>query len=225
MTHAQLFIFTDFEARDHFVAAEITKYQIHATDVVHFSETSIGIAQIRALKQRIAQKPFASAFTLVILPAQALTMEAQQALLKTIEEPPPQTKLIIVSPKKDYLLPTIQSRVSIKYQTKQDVTKPALPDETKWRELYTSSIGQRLQTAADFPSDRAELISWLTESLKYFRHELLQITQNKSASDTFTVVQLLTLIRAISNTISLLHANVGVKLALDFLMINAPITD
>ncbi len=85
------------------------------------SEKSIGIAQIRQLKQNLMVKPIQKGSRVVIIrEAQALTVEAQNALLKTLEEPSPDTHLILELENPHLLLKTIISRcllVSVKPQT------------------------------------------------------------------------------------------------------------
>lgn len=49
---------------------------------------------------------------IVILKAHSFNVESQNALLKTLEEPAPNFYIIIVVNKRDYLLPTVNSRVS-----------------------------------------------------------------------------------------------------------------
>jgi DNA polymerase-3 subunit delta' len=71
--------------------------------------------KIRAVRERviepIAYRPFEGARRVSIIdPADAMTREAQDALLKTLEEPPSAALLILVSAYPDTLLPTIQSR-------------------------------------------------------------------------------------------------------------------
>jgi DNA polymerase III subunit delta' len=46
----------------------------------------------------------------IIDPADAMNPQAQNALLKTLEEPPPETTLVLVAASPDALLPTIRSR-------------------------------------------------------------------------------------------------------------------
>jgi DNA polymerase-3 subunit delta' len=59
----------------------------------------------------IGYRPFEGRRRVVIInPADDLTMEAQDALLKTLEEPPPSAMLILVTAYPDTLLPTVQSR-------------------------------------------------------------------------------------------------------------------
>ena len=65
---------------------------------------SIKIAQIRNLQSDIVIKPDK---------AEKMTVEAQNALLKTLEEPPEYAIIILVTNNKEGLLPTIRSRCEI----------------------------------------------------------------------------------------------------------------
>ena len=82
-------------------------------DILHLrpSGQMIRIAVIRDLIQRLALKPYESGKRVVIL-AEAHTMnpEAGNALLKILEEPPPDTLLILTARQIADLLPTIVSR-------------------------------------------------------------------------------------------------------------------
>ncbi|MBI2012488.1 hypothetical protein HYS90_01010 [Candidatus Curtissbacteria bacterium] len=75
-------------------------------------QASISIDQIRQLKSHIFQKPVHHSYKFVILEdAQELTLEAQNALLKILEEPPTQVIVVLEARDKSQLLPTIRSRV------------------------------------------------------------------------------------------------------------------
>jgi DNA polymerase-3 subunit delta' len=71
--------------------------------------------RIRALRERVLgsvnYRPFEAARRVFIIdPADAMTVEAQDALLKTLEEPPSAAVIILVSAYADTLQPTILSR-------------------------------------------------------------------------------------------------------------------
>jgi DNA polymerase III subunit delta' len=69
------------------------------------------IDQVRGLIQTLALKPFSARYRVVILSdAQALNVEAGNALLKVLEEPPAGTILILTARQRTDLLPTIASR-------------------------------------------------------------------------------------------------------------------
>jgi len=77
-------------------------------------ENSIGISEIRDLQKKLVLKPFQEEQkTVLIHEAQNLTPEAQNALLKTLEEPPLLSKIILTVPETSWLLPTIVSRCQI----------------------------------------------------------------------------------------------------------------
>lgn len=67
--------------------------------------------QIRDIESRFIYRPLVGVRKIVILDnAELLRNEAANALLKTIEEPPPDSLIILVSARPDTLLPTIRSR-------------------------------------------------------------------------------------------------------------------
>jgi DNA polymerase III subunit delta' len=71
----------------------------------------IRVDEVRELARRLSLAPLRGRRKLAILtPADALNERAQNALLKTLEEPPPQTTFILVSAQPDQLLPTVRSR-------------------------------------------------------------------------------------------------------------------
>ena len=74
---------------------------------------SIKIAQIRKLQSDILVKPYKSYKIYVIDEAQKMTVETQNALLKTLEEPPKYAIIILITNNKESLLDTIKSRCEI----------------------------------------------------------------------------------------------------------------
>ena len=74
---------------------------------------SIKIAQIRKLQSDILVKPYKSYKIYVIDEAQKMTVEAQNALLKTLEEPPKYAIILLITDNKESLLDTIKSRCEI----------------------------------------------------------------------------------------------------------------
>lgn len=76
--------------------------------------TAIKIGQIRELLQILAYQPYHAQYRFVILSqAEKMNPAAANAFLKVLEEPPPRTFLILITPQKTDLLPTILSRCQI----------------------------------------------------------------------------------------------------------------
>jgi DNA polymerase-3 subunit delta' len=72
---------------------------------------AIGVEQIRAATDTLALKSFGGGAKVVVIePADAMTIEASNALLKTLEEPTGDTYLLLVTCRASRLLPTVRSR-------------------------------------------------------------------------------------------------------------------
>ena len=72
---------------------------------------SIKIEQIRDVVDKTAYRPFEGRCRVVIIDgAEALVPAAQNALLKTLEEPPAASIFLLVTPQPDLLLATVRSR-------------------------------------------------------------------------------------------------------------------
>lgn len=76
-----------------------------------YRQQQFGIDDVRTLTQHAYRRPDNQATVRVILVAtEFVTEEAQQALLKIIEEPPVSTKFVFVVPNGYSFLPTLESR-------------------------------------------------------------------------------------------------------------------
>jgi len=72
---------------------------------------AIKVDQVREAIDRSAYRPFEGKRRVVIIDsADGLLPEAQNALLKTLEEPPPASMFVLVTSRPDVLLPTVRSR-------------------------------------------------------------------------------------------------------------------
>jgi len=75
------------------------------------AHATIALEQIRGLQRQFAYGAYQGAWrTAVIMHAERMRPESANALLKTLEEPPPQSLMILVTSQVEALLPTIISR-------------------------------------------------------------------------------------------------------------------
>ena len=75
---------------------------------------SIKVDQVRELIQKISLTSHGQGYRVIIIsPADALNINASNSLLKTLEEPPANTVLILVSDKPSKLMATIRSRTQM----------------------------------------------------------------------------------------------------------------
>ncbi len=129
--------------------------------------TSIGIAEIKRLMQKIYLKPLQSPDKAIIIKdAQTLTPEAQNALLKVLEEPPAHTYIYLLTTNLNSILSTIQSRCSIinleLERRPQEDTRIIIPD----------AIGDKLVLAEKYGKQKATAISFLQNLLITYHHRL-----------------------------------------------------
>lgn len=79
--------------------------------IINPDGNSIKIEQIRFLIEKISEKPIISEYKVYIInDSDKMTMEAQNSLLKTLEEPPEYAVLILITSNESKLLNTIKSR-------------------------------------------------------------------------------------------------------------------
>ena len=79
--------------------------------IINPDGNSIKIEQIRFLIQKISEKPISSNHKVYIInDSDKMTVEAQNSLLKTLEEPPQYACLILITSNESKLLNTIKSR-------------------------------------------------------------------------------------------------------------------
>lgn len=75
------------------------------------NKKEISIQQIRELERELNYRSFTGKRKIVIIdPATLMNLSAQNALLKTLEEPPEDSLIVLIAPNAGGLLPTVRSR-------------------------------------------------------------------------------------------------------------------
>ncbi len=81
------------------------------SDFTHVPSRDVRVEQVRQLQERLSLRGLESPRKVVlVLSAEAMNPAAQNAFLKTLEEPPADTTLVLVTSAPDRLLPTLRSR-------------------------------------------------------------------------------------------------------------------
>jgi DNA polymerase-3 subunit delta' len=137
---------------------------------------AIKIDQVRDAIERSAYRPFEGRRRLVIVnDAEALNAEAQNALLKTLEEPPAASTFILVTSRPDMLLPTVLSRcqrLRFGRLSPADVAEVLIRDH-KYSEgdahaaasLSDGSVGRALEDGSDESVDAREAATELLDAV------------------------------------------------------------
>lgn len=114
-------------------------------DVGFSKSKSIGIDRIREIRNTINIKPFEGSQRLVvILGSEDMTLEASNALLKVLEEPPPNVFFLLLTANLSMILPTIISRcqmVKIK-KVSDEFVKRYLIEKYQFEDSYALNIAR-----------------------------------------------------------------------------------
>jgi hypothetical protein len=84
---------------------------------VFLDNDMVGIDEVRTITAEAYRRPTQGTLKYIIVRTPKVTVEAQQALLKTLEEPPLSTAIVLVVPVGTSVLATILSRVATEYCT------------------------------------------------------------------------------------------------------------
>ena len=128
------------------------------------------IEAIRQAKIWLAKKPFSGQKKIVIITeAQNLTLPAQNALLKTLEEPPAHSLIILTTPNPALLLPTVVSRCQVIHlQPKKNVL---LKEISPYQEIYQKTIAEKIIFAQEKGATPESAKSWLREQRKFWQEK------------------------------------------------------
>lgn len=146
----------------------------------------IGIEDVRILQKKMFLKPFKSPVKAALIKnAESLTPEAQNSLLKLIEEPPANTIIILTASSKDMLLSTILSRGKI-IELKDESLNLSNREISQYLNILISlcsaTIGERLKLAQDLAKNKEEAILWLEKMILIIRQKLISEVNNNNGA-------------------------------------------
>lgn len=206
----------------------VVNYKISQFDTYDLQpELSIGIAQIRELERWLNLKPYQSAKkAAIIFQAEKLTIEAQNALLKSLEEPPDKTFIILLSPNTDVLLPTIVSRCQIINLSTKPQVKLTEKEISQYLNilisLFKSDIGEKLKLAQEISKSREEASDFLDKEITVLESLLKDKALGAKARryPDMPICRYLLIIREFQKTKGLIQANTNMRLALENLFLS-----
>ncbi len=169
------------------------------------SETSIGIEEIRKIISFLSRKPTQGDRNIVAIEqAEKLTIPAQNALLKTLEEPPGNSNIYLITSFPNLLLPTILSRCHLIHKApKSEISKPQLfPLIDKLLSEPDPFSRVKLMSEQEFTRDSA--LSFLGQTEAWIHNKIL----SQAAPPNHLYDQVLT-------TTKYLKSNCSVRLVMD----------
>lgn len=173
-------------------------------------KSSISIDQVHELQTQLPYKPVKEMYKIALIyQAHLLTLPAQQALLKTLEEPPENTQIILTTHLPNKLLPTILSRCTI---TRIDIDKRRQSEKLGTDQMYTTLTTQKISDCIHLSDEWSKTRETALLQLQSLLIEIRSMTHTSQSST------LLADERAVVTCIEQLEKNVNVKLALDHLL-------
>ena len=139
-------------------------------------EKAMGIPDVRNIQKSILLKPFRGKTKAVVIEAyENITIEAQNALLKVLEEPPANTLIIISTSSKELILPTIISRCKVIELEEKEVSLgnediSSLNDFLNI--ILSGKAGDKLKIAEVIAKNKESTVLWLEKMAVFVRSKL-----------------------------------------------------
>lgn len=141
--------------------------------VTHEKKDSIGVDEIREqLVDDMAIRPYSSPYKVYLTEeAEKLTVQAQNALLKTLEEPPSYGIIILLTTNAEMLLPTIRSRcICLKVRSGANISLGLTEEQrTELFSLVHRLPESRMADLADMAKNLKEWKLDIASLLNFFR--------------------------------------------------------
>ncbi len=174
-----LLICPDKTKRDAYIHLFCQKNNITIFDrTIIASETSLGVEAVRTMQKTAFLKPLHSENKLIIIEnAHTATVEAQNALLKIVEEPPNQTIIMLTADNDHSLLPTILSRCSIialDAEKKENTPEEKAEIEEQLATIMQGSVGDKLVLAQQLAEKKENINSWIRNMMLLMREHMLE---------------------------------------------------
>lgn len=177
-------------------------------------EKPLGIGDVRNIQKKIFLKPLrGDKKALIIKLNLGATLEAQNSMLKLLEEPPLSSLIFLITDNAKIFLPTILSRVKLIEIANEDIQT----NSNGLKEILSiNGAGDSLYLAQVVGKDKSEAIVFLESAILAAREKMLSELENKQES-----LKLRKLIHKLELThYDLKTTNANPRLALENLFLN-----
>lgn len=195
-------------------------YRTNHPDLLYFQAgEKLGIAEARKIKEHFSLKPYSAKGRVVVIEdASVLTIEAQNALLKTLEEPPQEAILFLGTKSDATLLPTILSRCQI-------IHLDATGDDTLvYHSKYAQDLEKLLKSTIEerfrYVEKLKEKEEFLHSMIYFFRQKMVEpVTHTRSDLARLKEVKFL---KELLRSEEWAKQNVNLRAILEYLMLKMP---
>jgi DNA polymerase III delta prime subunit len=190
--------------------SEVSQFDLFYNDC----SANSSIEVVRDLKRFLSRKPLQSEFNLGLLTeAHNLSLEAQNALLKTLEEPPGLSRIILTATNTSSLLPTIISRCEV---VEAEIINENPP--LNWElveKIINGNDATRIKEA-----DEVDINQWILSWQQLLKAKIKG--QEVSLSKNLTVEQIRNYLKKLLSFNRMKESNVNSKLLSSVMLLSAP---
>ena len=182
------------------------------SDVISFGndkKSSIGVDEIRMINKDVILRPIECEYKIYIIKyAHKMTEQAQNALLKTIEEPPSYVYFLLLCDNAEKLLPTIRSRAQI-IRINNKESKNKISDEQKsFVEALIKKDNLEILRISNLISNNKEKFREFLETSKILLINRINRVDDPPAHSFFVILE------RINKCIDLIQCNVNINLVM-----------
>ena len=194
------------------------------TEITPDLTVSIGIGQIRELNKNLLLKPLRAPLRVTLIAqAELMTLEAQNAFLKTLEEPPEKVVIILCTRDPQMILITLVSRCRlIMLAAKPEIELLEAEEKTLTNlliNLFQSSLGQKFIWAENFGQNKEDALLQLSK-MTILGREVMLNTLRKTNEVNSEVKKYKNFLQRVGITKNYVRANVNPRFALENLFIS-----
>jgi DNA polymerase III gamma/tau subunit len=139
-------------------------------------EKALGIEDVRKIQEKIYLRPFkGDKKAVLVIMSQGATVDAQNAMLKLLEEPPASTLIFLITDNHLAFLPTVLSRTKIiEIKEEKEIDTDGLE-----KILNLNGAGERLHLAQVISKEKTEAIIWLEQAILSAREKMIENVEDK----------------------------------------------
>lgn len=231
---SQILISKDKSKRREFIDKICAEYGIDKFDLTIIEKensikqnvNSIGIEDVKNIQKKIFLKPIKSPIKAVVIEdAQMLTVQAQNSLLKILEEPPDRTIIFLSADSSDVFISTIISRCKIIVLNKelQKYDENISGEAQKFLETMDNiSTGDLLKYAENLAKDKDRAIEWTECVILGLREVLLK--ESESGQTGYELIDNIKKFQTLRSELK--NTNINIRFAIEntLLLVNSNLT-
>lgn len=172
-------------------------------------EEKLGVEQAKKIREHLTLKPYQDLGQIIVLEsAHNLTTEAQNSLLKILEEPPEESLIILGINQQDRLLPTVLSRCQI-----HSIDGKVEVDFDKFQKDIEELEGENVENRFKYIEKLEDKESFLNFLTHHFREKLIKNPSKENLEFSNTLIE--------ANKWA--DRNVNIRAILEYLMLLMPL--